>query len=83
MSYMGLFWETGMPEAWALSRKGGDKPEANLTGENQLDFGSMALLWPQNMPDAAANPAIPGQPVVMPGAVADWPAADGKKTKKD
>ena len=29
MSYMGLFWETGMPEAWALSRKSDDRPETD------------------------------------------------------
>ena len=37
MSYMGLFWETGMPEAWALSRRSGEKPEA----------GAAQQTWPQ------------------------------------
>ena len=37
MSYMGLFWETGMPEAWALSRRSGEKPEA----------GAAQQSWPQ------------------------------------
>ena len=53
MSYMGLFWETGMPEAWALSRKSGDRSE---TGSAQS--------WPQasmglgTYPDPAH--AVPG-----------------------
>ena len=37
MRYMGLFWETGMPEAWALSRRSGEKPEA----------GAAQQSWPQ------------------------------------
>ena len=38
MSYMGLFWETGMPEAWALSRKSDEKPMIGVSAE----------CWPQN-----------------------------------
>ena len=30
MSYWGLFWETGMPAVWALSRKSGDGPETDM-----------------------------------------------------
>ena len=41
MSYMGLLWETGMPEAWALSRKSGEKPM----------IGAAAECWPQNLVD--------------------------------
>ena len=37
MSYMGLFWETGMPEAWALSRKSEERP-----------MTAAAECWPQN-----------------------------------
>ena len=61
MSYMGLFWETGMPEAWALSRKSGDKPEAGMAAQSwpraSVDLGT--LLDPANMApgDGAARPA--------------------------
>ena len=81
MSYMGLFWETGMPEAWALSRKSGEKPEAGPTGESRLDFGT-AAPWPQNMPNTGADPVIPGQPVVLPGIIESRPAPDDGKTKE-
>ena len=54
MSYMGLFWETGMPEAWALSRKTGDGPEAGAVQmtrpQASMDFGTI--------PDPAH--AVPG-----------------------
>ena len=83
MSYMGLFWETGMPEAWALSRKSGEDSEASLAGESRLDFGAMVPLWPQNMPNIGVNPVIPVQPVVLPGDIAGWtaPKPDGENTK--
>lgn len=29
--YWTLFWDTGLPEAWALSRRSRDKPEAAIT----------------------------------------------------
>ena len=83
MSYMGLFWETGMPAAWALSRKYDDGSKADLTDGGRPDVGTMALLWPRNMSDAEANPAIPGQPVVLPGDIVGRPAPkpDGEETK--
>ena len=40
MSYWGLFWETGMPAVWALSRKYGDRPEACMEVQTQPE-GSM------------------------------------------
>ena len=46
MSYMGLFWETGMPEAWALSRRSGEKPEA----------GAAQQAWPQASMDLGTSP---------------------------
>ena len=84
MSYMGLFWETGMPEAWTLSRRSGDKPEANLTGGNRLDVGTMAMLWSQAMLDEAARPVIPYPADVVPGDNAGRPVPkpDDEKTKK-
>ena len=84
MSYMGLFWETGMPEAWALSRNSGDRPEDDLADGSRLDLDTMALLWPQNTLDAGASPVIPGQTAAVPWAIADLsaPTPDGKKTKK-
>ena len=35
MSYMGLFWETGMPEAWALSRKSEERQAADAAAESR------------------------------------------------
>ena len=35
MSYWGLFWETGMPAVWALSRKSGDGPENGMEAQAQ------------------------------------------------
>ena len=68
MSYMGLFWETGMPEAWALSRKSDDKPEV----------GAAEQAWPQASVDLGTFP----DPVHrLPGDSADRPASkpgDGK-----
>ena len=70
MSYMGLFWETGMPEAWALSRKSGDKPEA----------GAAAQSWPQASLDWGTIPdpdrAVPGDNAGRP-----VPTPDDGKTK--
>ena len=70
MSYMGLFWETGMPEAWALSRKSGDKPEANMVD----------LTWPQN---ALGGQPFPDPAHVVPGDNAGRPVPkpDDGKTK--
>ena len=84
MSYMGLFWETGMPEAWALSRKSDDRPEADPSGEGRLDPGTMALLWSQNIQGAGSYPAIPGQAVAVPLDVAGRPApkSDDEKAKR-
>ena len=75
MSYMGLFWETGMPEAWALSRRTGEKPESNLTGGSRLDTGMMAQMWSQTT-------AIPDPANGLPGDNAERPASkpDGKTT---
>ena len=83
MSYMGLFWETGMPEAWALSRKLGDRPEADMANGGRLELDTAAALWAQNMPDAGAHPSIPGQTAVVPGIIAERPAPtpDMEKTK--
>ena len=70
MSYMGLFWETGMPEAWALSRRSGEKPEA----------GAAQQSWPQ----AALNlETLLGPDYVTPGDNAGRPVPkpDGEKTK--
>ena len=70
MSYMGLFWETGMPEAWALSRKSGDRPVADTSSQ----------AWPQDVLSGGtlANPvhAVPGD-----GAERPAPAPDDGKTK--
>ena len=70
MKYMGLFWETGMPEAWALSRKSGDKPEA----------GAAQQTWPQASVGLGTYP-YPGG--VLPGDSAGRPAPrpDGEKTR--
>ena len=72
MSYMGLFWETGMPEAWALSRRGGDKPEASMVN----------LTWPQNTlggePLSDPDHMVPGDNAGRP-----VPVPDAGKTKKD
>lgn len=72
MSYMGLFWETGMPEAWALSRKSVDGPAAETTFQS----------WPQDMLGGGmvANP-----PHVVPGDNAGRPVPtpdDGKTEGK-
>ena len=68
MSYMGLFWETGMPEVWALSRRSGEKPEA----------GAAQQTWPQ----AAAGLGALWDPAdVVPGDNAGRPVPkpdDGK-----
>ena len=84
MSYMGLFWETGMPEAWALSRRSGDRPEAALTGDGRLDPGIVARTWTQNMGGPNAQPVIPYPNDVVPGDNAGRPVPkpDGEKTKK-
>ena len=74
MSYMGLFWETGRPEAWALSRKSGDKPEANLTGGNRLDAGMMAQMWSQTTLDEGVRPVISDPANGLPEAGAERPA---------
>ena len=83
MSYMGLFWETGMPAAWALSRKYDDGPRADLAVGGRPDLNPMAPLWPRNMPDIVTNPVIPGQPAVMPGDIVGRPAPEpnGEETK--
>ena len=70
MSYMGLFWETGMPEAWALSRKSEERPAT----------GAAAECWPQNSADLGAlwgpDHASPGD-----GAKRPAPRPDDGKTK--
>ena len=68
MSYMGLFWETGMPEAWALSRKSGERPM----------IGAAAECWPQD----SVNRML-GDTGVVPGDNAGRPVPkpDGGKTK--
>lgn len=81
MSYMGLFWETGMPEAWALSRRSGDKPETGPTGENRLDLNTMALLWSQPMQDEGERPVIPADVVPGDNAGRPVPKPDNGKTK--
>ena len=81
MSYMGLFWETGMPEAWTLSRRSGEKPEANLTGGSRLDVGMMAELWSQNTLDEGIRPTIPDSASAAPGDNPGRPKPDGEKTK--
>ena len=71
MSYMGLFWETGMPEAWALSRRGGDSPVADTSSQ----------AWPRDMLSGGmiANPTH-----TVPGDNADQPvSAPGDKKTKD
>ena len=71
MSYMGLFWETGMPEAWALSRRTGDRPETDLTDDSRWAPDIMARPWSQNMLDGGVHPVIP--PYVVPGDNAGRP----------
>ena len=70
MSYMGLFWETGMPEAWALSRRSGEKPEA----------GAAQQSWPQASMDLGTYPdpahVVPGDNAGRP-----VPKPDDGKTK--
>ena len=73
MSYMGLFWETGMPEAWALSRSSGDRPETDPAGGSGLDLNTTALLWSQAMLDESARPVIPAPADVTPGENAGRP----------
>ena len=70
MSYMGLFWETGMPEAWALSRKSGDRPEADTSSR----------AWPQDM---LSGGMVADPPHAVQGDNADRPVPvpDGEKTK--
>ena len=70
MSYMGLFWETGMPEAWALSRRSGEKPEA----------GAAQQSWSQA---SMGLGLLPDPEYMAPGIIADRSAPDGGKTKKD
>ena len=68
MSYMGLFWETGMPEAWALSRKSEERPVT----------GAAAECWPQNSADFGT---IPGPAGAAPWDGTGWPVPepdDGK-----
>ena len=69
MSYMGLFWETGMPEAWALSRKAEERPEADAVQQ----------AWPQAPVDLGMllNPTnvVPGDNAGRPVPKPD----DGKK----
>ena len=71
MSYMGLFWETGMPEAWALSRKSGERPM----------IGAAAECWPQSFVDWGTPPDLPHG---LPGDVGDRPAPkpDDERTKE-
>ena len=46
MSYMGLFWETGMPEAWALSRKSEERAETGAAGQARPRVSvDMGTLW--------------------------------------
>ena len=70
MSYMGLFWETGMPEAWALSRKSEERPAT----------GAAAECWPQNAVDLRPlwdpDNAAPGDSAERPA-----PKPDDKKAK--
>ena len=70
MSYMGLFWETGMPEAWALSRKSGDKPEA----------GAAQQTWPQASMGLGTYPD-PSREVPGDNAGRPVPKPDGEKAK--
>ena len=72
MSYMGLFWETGMPEAWALSRK---SQEGLGTGGAQQPW-----TWPQ-VPMELGTLLDPAD--LTPGDAAGQPAPkpDGGKTK--
>ena len=67
---MGLFWETGMPEAWALSRKSEERPVT----------GAAAECWPQNSADFGT---LPGPADGLPGDNAGRPAPkpDDGKTK--
>ena len=70
MSYMGLFWETGMPEAWTLSRSSGEQPEANTASPS----------WPQA---ATGWETLPGPANMAPGSGTERPVSkpDEKKTK--
>ena len=81
MSYMGLFWETGMPEAWALSRKSGDGPESGPTSGSWPDLGAMAPLWPQNMLDGGVGQVILPHAVPWDDAGRPGPKPDGEETK--
>ena len=72
MSYMGLFWETGMPEAWALSRK----------SEERIQTDAARQAWPQDCVDLGTllNPAnaAPGDNAGRP-----VPEPDNGKQKAD
>ena len=81
MSYMGLFWETGMPEAWALSRKSGDGPNADLAAGSRPDINPMAPLWPQNMLDGGVSQVILPHAVPWDNAGRPVPEPDDGKTK--
>ena len=81
MSYMGLFWETGMPEAWALSRRSGDSPEADRTDDVRWDPAIMALPWSQNMLDGGVHPVIPPHFVPGDNAGRPVPTPDDGQTK--
>ena len=73
MSYMGLFWETGMPEAWALSRSSGERPEV----------AAASPAWPPSAPDGGA---LPNPANVVPGDNAGRPVPkpdDGKRKADD
>ena len=70
MSYMGLFWETGMPEAWALSRRSGEKPDASAARQS-WPWASMDL---GTLPDPAN--VVPGDNAGRP-----VPKPDDGKTK--
>ena len=77
MSYMGLFWETGMPEAWALSRKSGD----GLTDGGRLDLSAAAPLWPQNMLDGGVSQVILPHVLLGDNGVRPAPKPDDEQTK--
>lgn len=73
MSYWGLFWETGMPEAWALSRKSGEKPDASMAAQS----------WPQAALDQGLYAVVYDPANVVPGdnAGRPVPTPDDGKTK--
>ena len=57
VNFWNLFWTTGLPEAWLMSRDAGAPP---LSGESQ--GAGQGLTSPQITPSAAPVSNVPGNP---------------------